>query len=499
MNVLPFLRGTSVIPGLIITTLLVLCGAVINFATGGPQRWALLGAALVLPAPVIWLGLAVLRDRMDSRIERLLTRPGRGLAVAQHDFPDYRFVDAFKAVEEELGSAVTLIESAHQEDLGTILTGSFYAAQGFPVEPARTARAVAPDREEFFPTDRFWIVPGGTGPIVRLRLIEHAYAAIARLEVAAVDATIADRTVSAIRDRSVAGSIYRGRTLEVSFTPGVKDRAGQIDQTGRVKVDFRRAPAVEPDAVVLDPRAWPIIEHSLVDLHRNGAALAASGVAVKRGLLFYGPPGTGKSITCRYVASLLPGTTMVYSTGASLHHVASTFNLARMLQPAVIVLEDVDLVFSSRDINVFGSALGDLFDQIDLVGDEEHISVILTTNAIERLEAALKDRPGRVSQCVYFGPPSDELRRQFLETALRDHDASRVDLTTVVRATDGSTQAFLKELVNRALQFSVEQGRSSGTRIAPATEDFEAALSEIRAFDGKATRVITGFRIESDR
>ena len=80
-------------------------------------------------------------------------------------------------------------------------------------------------------------------------------------------------------------------------------------------------------------RVWPLIEASLVRFHSNRDQLRKLGVMLKRGFLFFGPPGTGKSFTCRYISSLLPGTTIVYCTGTGLHHVASAFNVARLLKP----------------------------------------------------------------------------------------------------------------------------------------------------------------------
>lgn len=167
-----------------------------------------------------------------------------------------------------------------------------------------------------------------------------------------------------------------------------------------------------------------------------------------------------------------------------------------MLAPAVVVVEDVDLVFSSRESNSNGSVLGDLFDQIDALPDDEPVGMILTTNAIDRVESAVKDRPGRVGQCIYFGAPSQELRRRYVLSYLRNHDPQDLDVDRVVRDTEGATQAFLKELVHRALQFAVEAGRTKAQEVVPVTADFSAALAEIRAFDTKSTRAITGFRVD---
>ena len=87
--------------------------------------------------------------------------------------------------------------------------------------------------------------------------------------------------------------------------------------------------------------------HALgVAAHRD--ALLAAGQHLKRGLLLYGPPGTGKTHTTRYLVGQMDGYTRLLLTGRALHAIGSAAELARDLQPAVIVLEDVDLVAEDR-------------------------------------------------------------------------------------------------------------------------------------------------------
>ena len=467
----------------------------------GPNRGPVLAIAILFPFVVVRLAVVAQRERIDGKLIELLSGGIRHYKVVAEDFPLYRFVDVFRAIEGELGeSNVEVLDSTHVEGLGAILNGAFGGiGAGFPHEPLRVPRAVDPKHDDYLPKERFWIrkqVQGGRPPvIVRIRDIE--YPEVVRLEVASRDVGEAQQLVSAIRERSVSASIYRGKSIEVSFARGVKDELGNVDHFGKVKVDFRRTPVVGRDDIVLDPRVWPIVEHTLLGLHRHRAELEECGVALKRGVLFYGPPGTGKSFTCRYLASLLDETTVIHCAGSALHHVASIFNLARMLKPSLVILEDVDLVFSAREINVDAGALGELFDRIDALDDREPILMVMTTNAIERVEIAVRNRPGRVSQCIYFGPPSPELRRRYLLSFLKEHDVGRLNLELLVQETEGATQVFLKELVQRALQFTVEAGRRDGSRAEPSTEDFVAALAEIRAFDGKAVRNVTGFRVEA--
>jgi len=493
-----YLRQGTLIRNLFLASGTLLLAAIVNFTTRGPHRDSLLFVAVVLPGVVAILGSTVFSDRIDSRLEILLGRNVRQFEIVSFDFPEYRFVDAFNAIERQIRTdRTTVLDSQHSEELAAILGGRLHAGAGFPEQAKRVPCLIRAREEAYFPSHRFWVrraVSDGVSLIVRLRLVE--YPSVIRLEVASSDRAYAEKVLTEIRNLSVTQSIYRGQAIDVSLAAGVKDEYGNVDQSGKVKVEFSKLPPVRAEQMVTDPRVWPLIEHSLLKHQSNYQVLRSHGVALKRGFLFYGPPGTGKSFTVRFIASLLPGTTIVYCSGAALHNVSSAFNLARMLKPALVVMEDVDLVFSSRELNPNAGALGDLFDEIDALADDEPVSLILTTNAIDRIESAVKDRPGRVGQCVYFGPPSAELRRRYVQSYLQHHDTSAVDLDCVVKDTDGATQAFLKELVHRALQFAVEGGRTEDARVLPTTGDFSSALAEMRAFDSKSTRAISGFRVD---
>jgi hypothetical protein len=468
-----------------------------NYIFDGPHSVLLLAVGIVLVTALLLLAFMVTQDRIDFRLQTLVDGNLSDFKVVAHDFPEYRFVDVFRAIEAHVaGETSGTLESQHLEDLGPILVGNFYGGAGFINTPPHVPCSVGPQQDEHLPAERYWFIgpPGARKTIVRLRRIESA--ASAKLELADKSLSDAERLFTELRERSCEASIYRGQALEVSFEPGIKDEWGGVDQAGRVKVAFRQSAPVAAEEMVLDPRVWPIVHHSLISFLKNRDALAERGVMLKRGFLFYGPPGTGKSFTARYLATQLEGTTFIHCSGAALRHLSSVFNLARLLKPAIIVMDDVDLVFSSRDVNHRADTLGDLFDQIDAVADTDPINVVMTTNAIERVEAAVKDRPGRISQCIFFGPPSAELRRRYLEAQLRNHDAHGVDLDEVVKRTDGATQAYLKELSHRALQFALEAGRTTDEHVLrPTTIDFIAALGEINSFDSKAARSITGFRL----
>ena len=163
-----------------------------------------------------------------------------------------------------------------------------------------------------------------------------------------------------------------------------------------------------------------------------------------------------------------------------------------MLQPSLVIFEDVDLVFTARDITAQGSILGELLDQMDGLRPHEDVGFVLTTNAIERIEAAIKDRPGRISQCIHLGPPAAELRRRYLEHYLAPYVTAELDVDTLVARSSGATQAFLKDWVHRAVQIASERLTGAG-KVELRTEDFEIALREARASSQGTTARIIGF------
>ena len=126
----------------------------------------------------------------------------------------------------------------------------------------------------------------------------------------------------------------------------------------------------------------------------------------------------------------------------------------------------------------------------------EDIGVVLTTNAIDRLEAAIKDRPGRVSQCVYMGPPNRKLRKRYLARYLRDYETGDLNFETLVGQSDGASQAFLKEWVHRSVQLATERLDGNGAQLRLRDDDFSVAMDEMKSFvEGSAGQIIGFFPV----
>jgi cell division protease FtsH len=107
---------------------------------------------------------------------------------------------------------------------------------------------------------------------------------------------------------------------------------------------FHARPALAAADVILPAGALDAVDRQIVGMARHRDLLRDAGHPLKRGVLLFGPPGTGKTHTVRYLMAQLPEFTVVLLPGMAQQYIQHACGLARLLQPAMIVMEDVDLV-----------------------------------------------------------------------------------------------------------------------------------------------------------
>jgi hypothetical protein len=447
--------------------------------------------------PAMWRSRLGLEPKtIDARLSAEVGGRPESFRTLVRELPRYRFVDLYRAAEHHCRTAgiTATIESDHRaEYLGNILHGKAprWVSRGH--RPSnRVAWPTGPSEEAFLPVDVFWVCRAGAGRermVVRVHYETQREKAI--VETACRDAGWAESSMTEIVRRSEAASIYRNRLLALRFESATGD--DDVEKPEQLRVLFTPEPQVGDGDVVMDETVRALLQRNVVDLHLRRDVLKAHGVPIRRGVLLHGPPGTGKTFACRYLCARLPNTTRIVVAGSALQHVTAVFALARMLQPSLVILEDVDLVFTSRDINAQGSILGELLDQMDGLRPHEDVGFVLTTNALERIEAAIKDRPGRISQTIHLGPPGAELRRRYLLHYLAPYPTAVVDVASLVERSGGATQAFLKDWVHRAVQIATERIGPDADKLELRTEDFHTALRETRVAGGAPGGRIIGF------
>jgi len=209
-------------------------------------------------------------------------------------------------------------------------------------------------------------------------------------------------------------SVFRGQVISVGpevFGPGPKEAFG-----GRsAPLSFLERPAVARDQIVLPDDVLDNIERQVLGVGRHSGRLLASGQHLKRGVLLHGAPGTGKTHTVGYLLGQLPEATVIILSGRALGRIREACSVARTLQPAIIVVEDVDLIAEQRDSRSGQHPLlFQLLNEMDGLGEDADVAFLLTTNRADLLEPALAARPGRVDLAAELPLPDADARRQLI-------------------------------------------------------------------------------------
>lgn len=287
-----------------------------------------------------------------------------------------------------------------------------------------------------------------------------------------------------LEDAILKAESYRGKVLSLEQA----ERSYSGHSTGITVHNLR---TVEREDVILPDSTKRLLERNVIQFVQQRERLAQFKQATKKGLLFFGPPGTGKTHTIHYLIRSLKGHTAILISAEQTQLLGEYMTLARLLQPSIVVLEDVDLI--ARDRTLMGQCnellLNKLLNEMDGLQRDANILFILTTNRPESLEAALASRPGRVDQAIEFPLPDDCGRERLVRLYSEGVSIPGDVVADVVRRTAGVSASFIKELMRRSVQYYIER---NGTGDVSA-EDVSNALDEMLSGGALNRKIVGGF------
>jgi hypothetical protein len=326
-----------------------------------------------------------------------------------------------------------------------------------------------------------YLVTGGKEPLAAFVKgpNEAGFRAKIHIEVMAARREGAESFLADVRRRMRDGNVYRGRVLSLF-----------VDEMRSLRVGFHRLGAVDRQSIILPEGLLERVERQTLRFSAHAERLRALGRHMKRGLLLYGPPGTGKTLVTRYVINAMQGRTVLLLTGRGMGLISQSCAMARALQPATVVLEDVDLVAEERTRHDPGcnALLFELLNEMDGLEDDADVVFILTTNRPDILEPALASRPGRIDQAIEIPAPDARCRHRLFVLYGQGMPLREPSIETFVRRTEGVSAAFIRELMRRAALFAADEG----AEVAVEDRHVDEALHELVVQGGELTKSLLG-------
>jgi SpoVK/Ycf46/Vps4 family AAA+-type ATPase len=215
------------------------------------------------------------------------------------------------------------------------------------------------------------------------------------------------------------------------------------------------------DNVILADELKLQLQNDFVQFFRSQEVYEQYGIPWTRGALFIGPPGNGKTHTLKALVNQL-GQPCLYVKGfkseyATEENIGSVFARARLTKPCLLVLEDLDSLIDDENRSFF-------LNELDGFESNSGLVVLATTNHPDKLDPAIRDRPGRFDRKYYFNLPSAAERLAYVELWNKqlqpELQLSAIAAKEVVQQTENFSFAYLKELfVSSTMQWMTHRAK----------------------------------------
>jgi hypothetical protein len=186
------------------------------------------------------------------------------------------------------------------------------------------------------------------------------------------------------------------RGLEAERRQGQRVTVEAVTNWGMEPLGFLRDDTVLP----------PLHPESLWGNAERDVAACAAGECSRVGILLHGPPGTGKTSFVRYLAAKYRLPIKLFVLDHDMTNLDVLRRFSRLPERCVVLFEDFDSHFHGRE-PAPGRECKFSFDAIlngldGVFGCGGGVVFALTTNRLDLVDPALKDRPGRFRHVLHF-------------------------------------------------------------------------------------------------
>lgn len=250
--------------------------------------------------------------------------------------------------------------------------------------------------------------------------------------------------IAATEKKCKEASIYKGQALELTLPLPDHDNFSPDNAP-----NFMDLSSIDEEGLIFSDEVQRSITTNLFVPVTHTTLCRELGINLKRGALLAGEPGTGKTYAASVLAKLCVqhGWTYIYVKHTA--DVAKMYRLAAEYSPAVLFVEDIDIVASgekrTQEMNDILLAL----DGVDTKGAE--VFVVFTTNQDPKKLNSAFARARRLDFIIEVKAPDTSAVKKLIRLYSRGRLAQDVTLDKVAEMLAGQIPATIETVCSAAL------------------------------------------------